>query len=66
VYGLLEGSIITNERLVKHLDEYGYPLTACTPGLVTHATRPITLPLVVDGFGAKYVSRARVTLHHHH
>jgi hypothetical protein len=48
--------VIANERLIKHLSEYGYAPTKHTPGFFTHSTRPIALSLVVVGIGGKYVA----------
>ena len=57
MYGLPQAGYLANVRLRKHLAKHGYHPTCHTPGLFTHATRPITFTLVVDDFGVKYVGR---------
>jgi hypothetical protein len=57
MYGLPQAGIIANERLVKHLQAYGYKPTANTPGLFTHTERPISFCLTVDDFGVKYTGK---------
>jgi hypothetical protein len=62
VYGLPKAGIIANERLVKHLAEYGYDSTKHTKhtlGLFNHATRSITFSSVISGFGVKYVGNSQ-------
>ena len=53
--GLKQAGKITNDRLTKHLEQYGYIPTAQTPWLWKNCTRPVTFTLVVDDFGVKYV-----------
>jgi hypothetical protein len=48
---------LANDKLVKHLAKYDYAPTKHTPGLFTHATRPVAFSLVVDDFGIKYVGQ---------
>jgi hypothetical protein len=60
MYGLPKAGIIANERLVKHLAEYGYDSTKHTSGPFTHATRSITFSLVINGFGVKYVGNSHI------
>jgi hypothetical protein len=57
MYGLPQAGLIANERLIKHLQKYGYNPTKNTPGLFQHETRPSTFALVVDDFGVKYVDK---------
>jgi hypothetical protein len=57
MYGLPQAGILANTRLKKHLEKYGYTPAARTPGLFTHASRPITFALIVDDFGVKYVGK---------
>ena len=42
-----------NDRLRKHLLQYGYSPTPLTPGLWRHSHRPIAFTFVVDDFGIK-------------
>ncbi len=55
--GLKQAGRIANDRLTKHLAQFGYTPVERTPSLWTHRTRPITFSLVVDDFGVKYVGR---------
>jgi hypothetical protein len=49
---------IANDRLIKHhLAASGYIQSKRVPGLFTHETRPVTVSLVVDDFGIKYVGK---------
>jgi len=57
MYGLPQAGIIANKLLAKRLAKHGYFQTTHTPGLWTHAHRPITFCLVVDDFGVKYVGK---------
>jgi hypothetical protein len=57
MYGLPHAGLIAYERLVKHLELYGYHPSRHTDGLWTHETRPILFSLVVDDFGIQYVGR---------
>jgi hypothetical protein len=57
MYGLPQAGILTNELLQRNLANDGYQPTQHTHGLWTHDTRPISLSLVVDDFGVKYVGR---------
>ena len=52
--GLKQAGKISNTRLTKHLEQYGYHLTAQTLSLWVHKSRPIAFTLVVDNFGVKY------------
>jgi len=58
MYGLPQAGILAYERLVEHLAHYGYAPKEHTPGLWSHASRPLTFCLVVDDFGVKYVDKA--------
>jgi hypothetical protein len=55
MYGLMQAGIIAQEVLAKRLKEHGYYQGKTTPGLKTHEWHPITLSLVVDNFGVKYI-----------
>jgi hypothetical protein len=57
MYGLPQAGILANELLHRNLAKYGYRPITQTHGLWTHNTRPISLLLVVDDFGVKYVGR---------
>ena len=46
-----------NDRLTPHMAKFGYSSTWITTGLWKHESCPITLSLVVDDFGVKYVGR---------
>jgi hypothetical protein len=60
MYGLPQAGILANELLQRRLAQDGYQPTNHTYGLWTHDTRPITLSLVVDDFGIKYVVQEHV------
>jgi hypothetical protein len=55
MYGLPQADILANELLQRNLVKDGYQPTQHTHGLWTHDTRTISLSLVVDDFGVKYV-----------
>jgi hypothetical protein len=57
VYRLSQAGILTNKLLQRNLAEDGYRPTTHTHGLWTHDTRPISLSLVVDDSGVKYIGR---------
>jgi hypothetical protein len=57
MYGLPQAGIIANNKLRKHLSEFGYIPTKHTPGLWKHKTRPVQFSLVVDDFRVKYVGK---------
>jgi hypothetical protein len=57
MYGLPQTGILTNELVQRNLAKDGYRPTQHTHGLWTHDTRPVSLSLVVDDFGVKYVGR---------
>jgi hypothetical protein len=57
MYGLPQAGILTNELLQRNLAKDGYRPTTHTHGLWTQNTRPISLSLVVDDFGVKYIGR---------
>jgi hypothetical protein len=54
MYGLPQASIITNNKLWKHIAPYGYHPTAHTPGFWKHESNPLYFSLVVDNFLIKY------------
>jgi hypothetical protein len=55
MYGLPQAGILANKLLQRNLAKDGYRPTHHTHGLWTHDTRPISLLLVVDDFGVKYI-----------
>jgi hypothetical protein len=55
MYGLPQAGILANELLQRNLAKDGYRPTPYTHGLWKHDTCPISLSLVVDDFGVKYV-----------
>jgi hypothetical protein len=57
MYGLPQAGILANELLQRNLAKDGYRPTQHTHGLWKHDTRPLSLSLVVDNFGVKYVGR---------
>jgi hypothetical protein len=57
MYGLPQASILANELLQQRLAQDGYRPTTHIHGLWAHDTRPITLSLVVNDFGIKYVGQ---------
>ena len=57
--GLKQAGKIANERLKKHLANFGYASCKFTAALWKHNIRNITFTLVVDDFGIKYVSEKR-------
>ena len=57
VWGLRQAGILANTLLRKRLKPHRYYECVSTPGLWRHATKPITLSLVVDNFGVKYVGK---------
>jgi hypothetical protein len=57
MFRLPQAGILSNELLQGNLANDGYWPTQHTHGLWNHDTCPISLSLVVDDFGAKYVGR---------
>ena len=57
MYGLPQAGKIAYDRLVQHLNKFGYGPTRHTDGLWRHKTRPILFSLIVDDFGVKTVGR---------
>ena len=55
--GLKKAGCIANDRLIKHLDQFGYTPVQHTPSLWRHETRDIIFSLIVDDFGVKYVGK---------
>ncbi len=58
--GLPQAGILANKRLRRKLDPFGYFEHANTPGLWSHRSCPISITLVVDDIGVKYVSKTDV------
>ena len=54
MYGLKQARIITNQKLVKPMDPFGYNPVQHTPSLWIHDTRNTIFSLVVDNFCVKY------------
>jgi hypothetical protein len=57
MYGLPQAGILAKELLQRNLSKDGYRPTPHTHGLWKHDTHPISLSLVVDDLGVKYVGR---------
>jgi hypothetical protein len=57
MYGLPQAGILANKFLQRNLAKDGYRPTTHTHGLWTNDTHPISLSLVVDDFGVKYIGR---------
>ena len=55
MYGLPQAGVLAHGKTTSVLAPHGYAPEKNTPGLWTHATRPIAFALVVDDFGVKYV-----------
>ena len=55
MYGLPQAGVLAHAKITSLLALHGYAPSKNTPGLWTHATRPIAFALVVDDFGVKYV-----------
>ena len=55
MYGLPQAGKIANKLLEKRLKKFGYTQSTVTPGFWKHDWSPISLTLVVDNFGVKYV-----------
>ena len=58
MYGLPQAGLLANKLLAQQLATDGYHQVRHTPGLWTHAYRPIYFALVVDDFGIKYLKQA--------
>ena len=48
---------IDNDRLRSHISHFVLAPVPRTPALWKHTTNPITLSLVVDNFGVRYVGK---------
>jgi hypothetical protein len=57
VWGLPQVGILANKKLHQELEPHGYHEHKNKPGLWYHKTRPISLTLVVDDLGVKYVGK---------
>jgi hypothetical protein len=57
MYGLKQAGILAKQRLQKHLATHGYFPTPRTPGLWQHTTRNVSISLVVDDFGVKFIDK---------
>ncbi len=62
MYRLPQAGILAQELLEMRLNQHRYSQSRAVPGLWTHKTSPITLTLVVDDFGVKYVGKEH-TMH---
>jgi hypothetical protein len=60
IWGSPQAGILANKLLRNRLAPHGYYECINTPGLWRHEWRPITLTLVVDDFGVKYVGKEHV------
>jgi hypothetical protein len=54
MYGLPNAGLISQDRLIGHLDGHGYKQSALVPCLFRHESRSTAFSLVVDDFGIKY------------
>ena len=71
MYGLPQAGILYNQQLFTLLEPKGYVPCKHTPILWRHKWRPITLSLVVDDLGVKYVGKQHAdhlinTIHDHY
>ena len=57
IYGLPQAGVLANKILKKWLTPAEYYEMPQTPGLWKHVSRQITITLVVDDFGVKYVNK---------
>ena len=57
VPGLKQSVCIANDRLKIYLAQFVYAPVPRTPSLWKHATRDVTVSLVIDNFGVKYVGK---------
>ena len=57
MYGLPQAGILAQKLLEERLNKHGYMQNKAIPGLWTHQSRPISLTLVVNNFGIKYVGQ---------
>ena len=58
IYGLPQAGALAKKGLKEKLDPRGNFEITHTPRLWRHITRPISLSLVVDNFGVKYIDKA--------
>ena len=54
MYGIPQAGVLSHTKLTSVLAPPEYAPEKNTPGLWTHATRPIVFALMVDDFGVKY------------
>ena len=71
MYGLPQAGILYNQQLFTLLEPKGYVPCKHTPIIWRHKWRPITLSLVVDDLGVKYVGKQHAdhlinTIHDHY
>ena len=57
MYGLTHAGIISHTLLKEGLKKHGYRQSDKTPGFWKQDTQPISLTLIVDDFGVKYVGK---------
>jgi hypothetical protein len=57
MYGLPQAGILAQKLLEERLNKHGYMQNKAILGLWTHQSRPISLTLVVNNFGIKYVGQ---------
>ncbi len=60
MYGLPQAGIIAQNLLTKRLHKAGYQQSKITPGYWCHDWRPISLTLIADNFGVKYINKEDV------
>jgi hypothetical protein len=66
MYGLPRAGKLASDRLVTHFGNSRCVQAKRTPGLFTHADRPIIFSLVVDDFGVQYAGREHQRQYHFH
>ena len=54
MYGLKQSARLAHNKLVKHLQPYGYSPDSFAPNIWSHETRKTKFCLCVDNFGVKY------------
>jgi hypothetical protein len=57
IWGLPQARILANKKLHCKLAPFGYFKHVNMPGFWYHESRPISITLVVDNFGVKYVNK---------
>ncbi len=58
IYGLPQAGILSQQKLIAHLNFHGYTECPHTPCLFQHDTRKTKFTLIVDDFAVKYDTKA--------